>query len=919
MAMTMNAPSRWSGKRHNMFKSVFDTEISQPTPYSTPSQRFAAQGESFGGPPSTPQPPPHQSARPLFPGSSKAVDLQSPPLSSRSNAHSTIEANSDQVRWDRAWQAVTTRIQLPPSVAAEDSFGALAPESQDYDVDFYDSLSLVLHPERHAQHATHTEDILSWHTQQVRHHFAHHVLPLLSACNSYSDQGQVLLGSIHTLEAAHRQYLYGLSLIVRGLDSKNADTAVGKFHRDLHAVIGNSMSPALMDSLRTVLGRLMSTVLGMHVQDFSGRSRETSLPGESQAAATAAAAARQELLQMVEALHKVGLAGEKFQVLFAELMDAMMVEHIEAKFAGVWRQSRANDGKDAPRPSLTSRAAKLGTPSRCVAALSDWVENHYSRLAVEVFARLGSGEIAWGDVEKWKEIAIGRLAVMRIHELFDIVLQWPDSRGALDDLRMAITTPQRRLQLTDTFSAALQKRLLHPGRSTLDILRVYISMIRTFHALDHSKVLLDRVVHSLQLYLCQRDDAIPIVVTGLLSNPEDINTEIGRSKLVELAVLLNDPSQQRRPATDDEELDWDDMEWIPDPVDAGVNYKRPKSEDVIGTLINALGSQDIFIKEFQSIIADRLLSTQTDFPQEIRVLNLLKKRFGENALQNCDVMIKDIQDSRRVDSIISKNIRTGYIGGPPRRSKDLPSYHTKILSRLFWPSMDREHFILPRPVEEIQGRYDEEYEHLKSSRKLTWLNNLGIATVNLELEDRTVEKECKTYEAVVIYAFQEDDTYAGTLPVRRTVSQLEEILQMDDDLIRSAISFWVNQRVLREIEPGNFAVLERLEDDVDPTATTAGPQEGDALAPEPGDLSPKKPAAIDAKEKEKRQVYWQFIVGMLTNSSPAMPLFQIAMMMKMLIADGFPWSNEELQEFLAEKIAEGELELAGGKYRLPKK
>ncbi|OLN94249.1 Anaphase-promoting complex subunit 2 [Colletotrichum chlorophyti] len=917
MTTTMNPPlrpTRWSGKRQKVFKSVFDTDISQPTPHSTPSQIFTSQGESFGRLP--PPPSHHQSPlRPHFPSSTGPSDLQSSPLATRSHALSAAQIG-DQVRWDRAWHTVTTRIQLPPSVAAEDSFGTLTPESQDYDADFHDSLSLVLYPEKHAQHAAHTENILSWHTQQVRHHFAQHVLPLLSACNNYGDQSHMLLGSIHTLEAAHRQYLYGLSLVVRGLDRKHADIAVDNFRRDLHAIIGNSMSQPLMESLRAVLGRSMRVVLDLKPRSPPGASRSIGLQGEGQAAA---AAARQELLQLIEALHKVGLAGEKFQVLFAEMMDAIMIEHVKTCFAGVWTQPSTDDGKNAPHTPSVSRAGKLGTPSRSITALCDWVENHYSRLAVEVFARLGSAEIAWADVEKWKEIAVGRLAVLRIHELFDIVLQWPQSKGALDDLRIAITTPQRRLQLTDTFSAALQKRLLHPGRSTLDILRVYISMIRTFHALDHSKVLLDRVVHSLQLYLCQRDDAISIVVTGLLSNPDDINTAAGKSKLVELAVLLNDPSQQRRPATDEEELDWDDMDWIPDPVDAGVNYKRPKSEDVIGTLINALGSQDIFIKEFQSIVAERLLSTQAEFIQEIRVLNLLKRRFGENALQNCDVMIKDIQDSKRVDSIISKNIRTGYIGGPVRKSKDLPSYHTKILSRLFWPSMDREHFILPRPVSEVQGQYDGEYERLKSSRKLTWLNNLGNATVNLELEDRSVEKECKTYEAVVIYAFQEDETYSGPLPVRRTISQLEDDVQMDDDLIRSALYFWVNQRVLREIEPGTFAVIEKLDDDVDTGASAAGASSTDALVPESGDLSPKKPGVLDSKEKERQQVYWQFIVGMLTNSSPAMPLGQIAMMMKMLIADGFPWSNEELQEFLAEKMAAGELELAGGKYRLPKK
>jgi anaphase-promoting complex subunit 2 len=80
-------------------------------------------------------------------------------------------------------------------------------------------------------------------------------------------------------------------------------------------------------------------------------------------------------------------------------------------------------------------------------------------------------------------------------------------------------------------------------------------------------------------------------------------------------------------------------------------------------------------------------------------------------------------------------------------------------------------------------------------------------------------------------------------------------------------------------------------------------------------------AALVANEgitAEKGQMYWQFIQGMLKNSSSQMPLQQIATMLKMLIADGFPYSNEELQVFLGTKVADGELEFAGGKYRLKK-
>ncbi|ROT36940.1 Cullin family protein [Sodiomyces alkalinus F11] len=903
--MATAGASTWRGQKHRVFQSVFDTDVSQPTPHTTPSLRSTEKGQPFGGPP----PPTTQFPSPSI--SQKALGLAGVDPLGREFSPPSVPI-TDQVRWDRAWHAVTSRIQLPPSVAAEDSFGDVSPELQDPDHSFYDNIRLVLYPERYAPHAAHTEDLLSWHTQQARQHLVHHVLPLISACGDYADEAQGLLGSIRTLEAAHRQYLYGLSLIVRGLDGRTAEMALDKFRRDLHAIISNAVSPSLATTLRNVLGRLMRVLLKMDpvpADPLPSPSRHRAL--NARRAEQHVETARREFRQLVEALHHVGLAGEKFQVLFAEMMDALMAEYVQTSFAGLWAQ--------------THRQTTTRTTGGCIASLCDWVENHYARLAVEVFNCLGSCEVAWKDVEDWKEIAVGRLAVMRMHELFDMVLHWPESKDALEDLRIAVTTPQRRLQLTDTFAAALQKRLLHPGRSTLDILQVYISMIRTFHALDHSKVLLGRVVHSLQLYLCQRDDAIRIVVTGLLSNPEDADTEAGRGKLVELGVLLNDPAQQHRSVMDDEELDWDDMEWLPDPVDAGINYKRPKTEDVIGTLINALGSRDIFIKEFQNIIAERLLSKQADFPQEIKVLNLLKKRFGEHALQGCDVMIKDIQDSRRVDAVVSRNIRAAIgLGSPDRRAGAIPSYHTRILSRLFWPTLDREHFLLPRPIAEVQRRYDVEYEQLKSSRKLTWLNNLGTATVQLDLQDRSIHTDCKTYEAAVIYAFREEEDNSDA-PVQRTVAQLEEMLQMDDDTIRLALRFWASQRIAREVAPDTFVVLERLEDDDDATAgASAGASRGASGPPEGpardiASPSKSKGGGLNAQERERRQVYWQFIVGMLTNSSPAMPLAQIAMMMKMLIPDGFPWGNEELQMFLAEKIAAKELELAGGKYRLPKK
>src|ERR1700753_4359799 len=90
-------------RRQKVFKAVFQTDLSQPTPLLSSSEP----GEAFGGPPPA------------------AVNASARGRRSAGNDGSV----SDQVRWDRAWHLVTSRIQLPTSVAIEDSFGTLPPQS----------------------------------------------------------------------------------------------------------------------------------------------------------------------------------------------------------------------------------------------------------------------------------------------------------------------------------------------------------------------------------------------------------------------------------------------------------------------------------------------------------------------------------------------------------------------------------------------------------------------------------------------------------------------------------------------------------------------------------------------------------------------------------------------------------------------
>lgn len=980
MATVDAAPvSQWQAKRRRVFLSVFPAD----TPDSQLSSKSIQirQGSSFGGTHFDPSHNPSTAQNSFLP-----TPQAQQPIFAQNLGRDVLGHPEEKTQLERAWNIVITRLQGPSLTLAQGTNVTVPPfpgEESEFDA----ALQLIIQAhQRHLNQGTVSNyDVLVWYNHHVRCHFMQHVLPRLAqlaepgAASSdgeigHDDSLAVIRDTIQILDVAlNKFYFPGLSVIVRAMEQQNLsggenggnDAVLARFTRDIHALITNSADP-IVKSLRMALDFLVGEALQIpeagkkHQAEKDPRSHKT--PAEDQ------------LLGLVGALNQVGLAGERFQVLFAEAMDRKMTQYIHQCYARVWRGSTKPEGHNFGREPTES--SPLSQASSCIASLSDWVENQFGRVALLVLGQVDesgarAGSVSLADIQQWKETAIGRLAALRILELFDIVLQWPTSKGALDDLKASVTTPQRRWELTTAFSAALQKRLLHPARSTIEILRFYVSMIRTFHALDHSKVLLSRVVPSLQLYLVQREDAVRMVVKGLLASPDEIKqaqktaasqdhvgSEGGHrgpeGKLVELAVLLNDPDQQRRVDIDDDDLDWDDMEWVPDPVDAGVNYKRPRSEDVIGTLISTLGSEDAFIKEFQTIIAEHLLSTQTNFAQEQKLLDLLKKRFSEASMQNCEVMIKDIYDSRKVDTHI-RRIELGQPAQPPRsfgtpatppaftevgKQLDMDEemegqvpFHARILSRLYWPNIVEETFVLPQPVVEQQKKYENGFERLKSARKLTWLHQLGQATVELELEDRTVNVNCKTFEAAVIYAFQEDEEAkdGSTSPVHMSVEELQEKLHMDEELVLQALDFWMSQEVLTRYstDPDTFTVLEQKDSpptrpELHPSMSAPAAMEGEHELPG----MPPKPAgvkragttsAMDAKENELRAVYWQFIVGMLTNNMGMMPLNQMGMMLRMVIPGGLPWSDQELQEFLTEKVELGELEVVGGKYKLAKK
>ena len=118
-------------------------------------------------------------------------------------------------------------------------------------------------------------------------------------------------------------------------------------------------------------------------------------------------------------------------------------------------------------------------------------------------------------------------------------------------------------------------------------------------------------------------------------------------------------------------MHWLTLPFLPSPTE----FRTNKPSDVISTLVSIYDSKDLFVKELQVLLAQRLLAIKDGNFERVekevnsllrpsklldneltlvplnqrRNIEILKIRFGEAALQVCEVMLKDMTDSKRID------------------------------------------------------------------------------------------------------------------------------------------------------------------------------------------------------------------------------------------------------------------------------
>lgn len=455
---------------------------------------------------------------------------------------------------------------------------------------------------------------------------------------------------------------------------------------------------------------------------------------------------------------------------------------------------------------------------------------------------------------------------------------------------MCLKRVDLRQYLMTTIKRSLESRILHPGVDTGDIVTGYVAAIKALRHLDPSGVLLEAIIEPVKDYLRGRPDTVRHVITSLIGDTcSDLAEELAKSE----GVIKPEGSSS---ATDDM-LNWD--KWQPDPVDAAPQKettKTDRSADIISMVVDIYGSKDLFVEEYRTLLAERLLlNLDLNTDKEIRNLELLKLRFGENDLHKCEVMLKDISDSKRINSHIQCD--TGYM---ERKAFEMS---TLILSSHFWPGFKKETLELPEKILSQFESYTKSYEAHKGNRSLLWRPINGKVSIEIELGGKTLEfTELTPTQATIIIHFESQSHW--------TLQDLATQMKITPVVLKKKIAFWQGQALIRETAPDEYRLIE---DDGDVASSSMSIP----VAVEDDEEADNVMESANDQREEALQVFWSYIVGMLTNLE-SLPLERIHQMLKMFASQGVEFSQQELRSFLQKKVQAQLLVFVSGVYQLPK-
>ena len=558
--------------------------------------------------------------------------------------------------------------------------------------------------------------------------------------------------------------------------------------------------------------------------------------------------------------------------------------------------------------------------------LQSWVKHNLLPLVIKLTKSSNNTE----QIDKY-EIQINHLlsdcyCATRQDEIFDIVTDYPDSLPAIIDLNRVLQKTHALNAFIGTLKDTFRERLLHPGAQTIQILQIYIYTIKVLRIIDPTDCLLEHVSYDIKAYLRQRGDTVRCIINALTDEDAlsgDLYKELQRQDNVK-------PLEETQYDSDDEEEmpGWD---WNPSPslyyqrtsgnINLGdkiisgssmrsesVDSVTEKELDLLSMLVGIYGSNDLFVDEYRLMLADKLLANiDFDTDREVHNLELLKLRFGETSMRQCEIMIKDIGDSKRIAANIHSSITEKNM-----EEDDNPLVDAAIVSHIFWPPLQKESMKNHPRIQTFIDQFSLEYAKYKNPRRLVWFDQLGQVELELDVFDNgeIVSKSftCAPIQATLISHFEDND---GCW----TSADLANETGVAEDVIKKKMGYWINNHVVKVSRGADGEAIYNLCSHSDAINAL---QREQMYEEEDNGLV----VSMSGQETEELSTYESYVLNMLSNLGQ-LPLERIHNMLKMFVTGSdhnYNMTPQQLSQFLQQICKKEKIEYgADGMYKLVKK
>ncbi|KAL7747960.1 hypothetical protein RI367_006708 [Sorochytrium milnesiophthora] len=385
----------------------------------------------------------------------------------------------------------------------------------------------------------------------------------------------------------------------------------------------------------------------------------------------------------------------------------------------------------------------------------------------------------------------------RLAHLWDIIVGYEATMPTVLDIKMCLQKIGGQQRLVEAMRKTYDSFVTD---LTDDILIAYIDTIRLMRVIDPTGTLLDASTGKLRKYIRARPDAVKTILAQLVDPETVLKDELEIQEEMRLMEIENECFIH----TSGRALITVDKAWVPDPLplelgthkyDMGGGYHAQKSHrfaDIMSILVSIYNSKDIFMKEYQGMLAQKLLGI-SDFAaeEEIELLEKLKVRFGDKSLVESDVMVRDMRDSGHLDRLIHEGT-----------TAETQPVHATIISQLYWPEMDESAHALHPDLERHLSTFGSAFSKHRSLRSLEWLKSTGTVELEVELNNgQTADVACTPLEASVLMFFQETAS-------AQSADQIAQALETTrETVVEQGLSKWIKMGIMRCNDQGQYTTV----------------------------------------------------------------------------------------------------------------